>query len=105
MKLRNPAYTLRMVLAAHRRIESSRKFRHEIEDGRGIGGDAHLQIGERESLGRGQPADIGQAVAHAGIDPGHQLDIADAVLEANEVGAALAKPRQVSSFSMALSRL
>ena len=86
-----PLHHLGMVLGAHRVIEAQRPFRHEIVDGRGIGGDAHFQIGQGEGLRRRQAADIGQAVAHLGIDPHHQFDVADAVLEADQVGIAVAQ--------------
>jgi hypothetical protein len=82
------------VAAAHGGVELGRELRDEVEHRRGIGGDAHFEIGQREGLGRGQAADIGQAVAHAQMDARHQLDIADAVLVTHEVRIALAELRQ-----------
>ena len=41
------------VAAPHGRVKLGRELRDEVEYRRGIGGDAHFQIGQRKGLGRG----------------------------------------------------
>ena len=59
-----------------------------------VGGDTHLQIGQREGLRRRQTANIEQPVAEPRENPRHQLHVAHTVLEADQVGTALAQPGQ-----------
>ena len=77
-----------------RLVEVERPFGHEIEDRRRVSRHAHRQIGGRIGFGGRQATDIGEPVAHAGIDARHQLDVADAILEPDEIGIAVAKARQ-----------
>ena len=81
-----------LVLRADGVVERQRELGHEVEDRRGVGGHAELEQRQREDLGGGQAADVGQPVAHPGVGPGHLLDVADAVLEADQGAVALAGP-------------
>ena len=38
-----------------------------------------------------QTADVGETVAHPGAGSGHSLDVADAILESDEIGATIAE--------------
>ena len=83
-----------LVIAAHGLVELHRRPGDEIEDGRGVDGRTQSLVGGRIDLGRGQSAQIGEAITHLHEDGGHGLDIAQAVLEAHQVGAALGQDGQ-----------
>jgi len=72
-------------------VELLREVGKEVEDGGGVGCNAHLQVRESEGLGSGKATDVGEPITHASVDAGHQFDVSDTVFEADEIGAALAK--------------
>ena len=79
-----------MVAATDGCVELLREVGEEVEDGGGVGGDTHLEVREGEGFGGGEASDVGEAVAHAGVDAGHEFDVADAVFEADEVWTTVA---------------
>ncbi len=83
-----------MIAPAHRQIKLLREVRQKVKDRRRVRRHTHLQIRQRKRLRRRQPADIDQPVAEPRAHPRHQLDIAHAVLEPDQVWTPLAQPRQ-----------
>src|ERR1700677_2148708 len=78
-----------MISPAYRGVEVEREIGQEIEDGRRVGSDAHLEIRKRKGLSSRQTADIGEAVSHPGVDAGHTLNVPYSVFETHQVGAPL----------------
>lgn len=70
-------------------VELHRGPGHEVEDGRRVDRHAQRLVGRGVDLGGGQSAQVREAVAELAADAHHGLDIADAVLETDQVGAAL----------------
>ena len=84
----------RAVVGRHGAVELERRLRHEVEHGRRIHRHAQGLVRCRIHLGGGQAAQVREAVAHRLADADHELDVADAVLEAHQVGAALGERLQ-----------
>ena len=82
-----------MVAGTHCGIELQRPLRQEVEDRGRVGRHAHFEVRQRIGFGRGQTADIGQAIAEAVINASHPVDVAHAVLVADEIRALLRNVR------------
>src|SRR5690606_28313093 len=80
------------VLGADVGVELQGELGDEVVHRRGVGAHPQLQQGQGEGLGGGQPAQVEQAVPVGGVDLGEVLDVADAVLEADEVLVPLGQP-------------
>ena len=61
---------------------------NEVENGRGVHGNTERLVRGGVDLGGGQAAQVGQPLAQPPANRQHQLDLADAVLEAHQVRAA-----------------
>ena len=75
-------------------VELHRCLGDEIEHGRRVHGAAHGLVGTGKQLSRGQAAQVGKAVAQRLADADELLDIAKAVLEADQVGAGVGQHLQ-----------
>ena len=85
---------MRAVAGAHGVEEREREPGDEVEDGRGVGGDAHGVVGLGVELVRRHAADVGEPVAEGRHHPADRGDVAGAVLEADEVRARVGEPRE-----------
>ncbi|SPA41445.1 exported protein of unknown function [Cupriavidus taiwanensis] len=69
-------------------VEVHRRLRDEVEHRRRIHRHAQRLVGRGIDLGGGQAAQVGEAVAQLAADADHRFDVAHAILEADQVGAA-----------------
>ncbi|KAG0732372.1 hypothetical protein G6F23_014384 [Rhizopus arrhizus] len=75
-------------------VEVHGGLRHEVEDGGRIDRHAQRTVRGGIDLSGGQAAHVGEAVAHLAADADHGFDVADAVLETDQVGAAFGQLRK-----------
>lgn len=77
-----------VVTGAQRRVERQRDLRHEAEDRRRVQRDPDAPVREAGQFGGRQPVEVeeftGNLAAHRAHDPLHQVEIAHAVLEADD---------------------
>src|SRR5690606_2462460 len=79
---------------SQRLVEFHRQARNKVENRRGIRGEARAEISFGEEFRRWHTAEIGQPVAHLCRNLANQTDVADAILETDEVRAGIAKAGQ-----------
>ncbi|MCY1228490.1 hypothetical protein D9M72_408110 [compost metagenome] len=89
-----------MVVRGDGAIEVHRGLGDEVEHCRRIHRHAQRLVGRGIHLGRGQAAEVREAVAQLAADADHGLDVAHAVLEADQVGAALGQARELRRIQL-----
>ncbi|MNO43099.1 hypothetical protein D3C76_333120 [compost metagenome] len=77
-----------VIVAGDGVVEVHGGFRDEVEHRRGIHRHAQGLVGGGVDFGGRQAAQVGEALAQAATDRHHQFDIAQAILVADQVGAA-----------------
>lgn len=91
-RLKDPFHH-RLVAGPHCPIEALCQLRHEIEHRRRIGGNADAVEAFCEELVGRHSAYVAEPVAELGRHVAHEVDFADTVLEADQVGAGLSQAR------------